>query len=157
MSIFYWSVANLLYSSGAEAFSSEFYKTSLSVSVFFIVIITIYTLARWIFHPIGGLYMAKRILLATILAASYQKSAMLAPLLVLETVFTIFRYFMEVPERKREKYYLALEYMIYVGIYLLLWLCLDAGVNAIVISVLIFIIIVSLAHDLTEVYLESRN
>jgi hypothetical protein len=64
---------------------------------------------------------------------------------------------MEVPERKREKYYLALEYMIYMGIYLLLWLCLDAGINTIVISVLMFIIIVSLAHDLTEVYLESRN
>ncbi len=47
--------------------------------------------------------------------------------------------------------------MIYMGIYLLLWFCLDAGVNTIVISVLMFIIIVSLAHDLTEVYLESRN
>ncbi len=97
MSIFYWSVANLLYSSGADAINSDFYHTSVSVSIFFIVVIAIYTIVRWVFHPIGGLYMAKRILLATILAASYQKSAMLAPLLVLETVFTIFRYLMEVP------------------------------------------------------------
>jgi hypothetical protein len=39
------------------------------------------------------------------------------------------------------------------GIYLLLWLCLDAGVNTIIISIFMFILIVSLAHDLTEVYL----
>ena len=46
-----------------------------------------------------------------------------------------------------------MEYLIYMGIYLLLWLCLDAGVNTIIISIFMFILIVSLAHDLTEVYL----
>lgn len=157
MSIFYWSVANLLYITGADNTDADFYHTSLSVSIFFIVIISVYTVARWFFHPIGGLYMVKRILLATILAASYEKTSMLAPLLILETVFTIFRYFMEVPERKREQYYLALEYMIYMGVYLLLWLCNNAGVNAIIISIFMFVLIVTLAHDLTDVYLESRN
>jgi hypothetical protein len=44
-----------------------------------------------------------------------------------------------------------------VGVYLLLWFCLDAGVNTIIISIVMFILIVTLAHDLTEVYLESRN
>lgn len=83
MSIFYWSVGNLLYSSGADSLNSDFYHTSISVSIFFIVIISLYTLVRWFFHPIGGLYMAKRILLATILAAGYQNNAMLAPLLIL--------------------------------------------------------------------------
>jgi hypothetical protein len=157
MSIFYWSVANLLYIDGADSTDPDFYHTSLSVSVFFIVIISVYTVARWIFHPIGGLYMVKRILLATILAASYQKTSMIAPLLILETVFTIFRYFMEMPERSREKYYLVLEYLIYVGVYLLLWLSFNAGVNTIIISIFMFILIVSLAHDLTDVYLESQN
>lgn len=157
MSIFYWSAANLMYITGADTLNPDFYHTSLSVSVFFIVIISVYTIVRWIFHPIGGLYMAKRILLAVILAASYQQNSMLAPLIILETVFTIFRYFMEVPERKREKWYLAMEYLIYVGIYLLLWFCLDAGINTIIVSIFMFILIVTLAHDLTEVYLESRN
>lgn len=83
MSIFYWSVADVLYSSGADVLNSDFYHTSISVSIFFIVIISLYTLVRWFFHPIGGLYMAKRILLATILAAGYQNNAMLAPLLIL--------------------------------------------------------------------------
>lgn len=83
MSICYWSVANLLYIDGADATDSDFYYTSRSVSIFFIVIISLYTVVRWFFHPIGGLYMAKRVLLAAILAASYQKTAMLAPLLVL--------------------------------------------------------------------------
>lgn len=72
MAIFYWSVANLLYLDGANKYDSTFSTTSKSVSIFFICLITIYTIARWFFHHIGGLYMAKRILLATTLAASYQ-------------------------------------------------------------------------------------
>lgn len=83
MSIFYWSAANLMYITGADSINSDFYHTSRSVSIFFIVIISVYTVARWIFHPIGGLYMAKRILLAVILAASYSRTTMLAPLLIL--------------------------------------------------------------------------
>lgn len=101
--------------------------------------------------------MCKRILLATILAASYLDKDMMAPLLLLETVFTVFRFFMESPERRREQIMLIIEWLLYIGVYLLLWLCLDAGVNTIIISIVMFILIVVLAHDLTEVYLESQN
>ena len=41
--------------------------------------------------------------------------------------------------------------------YLLLFLVMDAGVNTIFISVIIFAFIVYLAYDLTTIYLESRN
>jgi len=83
MAIFYWSVANILYIKGADVLNSGFYGTSKSVSIFFIVIISVYTLVRWFFNPLGGLYMAKRILLATILAAAYNDKNYLAPLLLL--------------------------------------------------------------------------
>jgi hypothetical protein len=83
MAIFYWSAANLMYITGADSTDADFYHTSKSVSIFFIIIISVYTIARWFFHPIGGLYMVKRILLATILAASYQKTSMIAPLIIL--------------------------------------------------------------------------
>ncbi len=59
--------------------------------------ITVYGTIRWFFNPLGGLYMFKRILIATILAAAYLKNAMLAPLLILEVIFCICRYVMEKP------------------------------------------------------------
>jgi hypothetical protein len=101
MAVFYWSCANLMYAKGANSINSDFHHTSISVSIFFVVLISVYTIARWIFHPIGGLYMAKRILIAVVLAASYQETSMLAPLLIIETVFTVMRYLMEVPEKQR--------------------------------------------------------
>jgi hypothetical protein len=101
MSIFYWSVANLMYIKGADSTDSGFYSTSKSVSIFFIVIICLYTVGRWVFNPLGGLYMAKRILLAAMLPPAYQNNAYLAPVIILETVFTIARYFMEAPDKLR--------------------------------------------------------
>ena len=44
---------------------------------------------------------------------------------------------------------LGIEWLLYTGVYLLLWLCLDAGINTIIISIVMFIIIVVLANDLT--------
>lgn len=38
-----------------------------------------------------------------------------------------------------------------------MFLSLDSGVNTIIISIIIFVIIVFLAYDLSELYLESRN
>ena len=99
MSLFFWSVANLLYIGSSDQLDPSFYDTSKGVSIFFIVIIAIYAVVRWVFNPLGGLYMCKRILLATILAASYLDNRMMAPLLLLETVFTVFRFFMESPEK----------------------------------------------------------
>jgi hypothetical protein len=93
MAIFYWSVANLLYISGADSVDLDFYNASRGVSIAFIVVIVCYTVGRWLFNYIGGLYMSKRILIATILAAAYMNNSYLAPLIILETVFTILRYF----------------------------------------------------------------
>lgn len=59
--------------------------------------ITVYATIRWFFNPLGGLYMFKRILIATILAAAYLKNVLLAPLIILEVVFCVFRYLMEKP------------------------------------------------------------
>ena len=94
MSIFYWACANLMYIKGADSTDADYYHTSQTVSIFFIVVISVYTLIRWFINPLGGLYMAKRILLAAILAASYLDKNMIAPLIILEAVFTIMRYFM---------------------------------------------------------------
>lgn len=40
---------------------------------------------------------------------------------------------------------------------MLLFFCVDAGVNTIILSIFIFVFIVYLAYDLTTLYLESRN
>lgn len=49
------------------------------------------------------------------------------------------------------------ESALFFGSYFLLYFCLDAGVNTIVLSILVFVFIVYLAYDLTTLYLESRN
>lgn len=41
--------------------------------------------------------------------------------------------------------------------YFLLFLCLDAGVNAIFITIIIFLFVVYLAFDLTTIYLEYKQ
>ena len=41
--------------------------------------------------------------------------------------------------------------------YILLYLSIDAGVNAVIISIVVFVFIVYLAYDLTTIYLESRD
>jgi hypothetical protein len=97
MSIFYWAVANLMYIGNTPTTNQSFYNASKVVSIFFIVIITIYTLVRWFRSALGGLYMSKRILIAAILAASYLNNKMLAPLAILEAVFCIFRFILEKP------------------------------------------------------------
>ena len=43
------------------------------------------------------------------------------------------------------------------GCYILMFLVLDAGVNTIIVSIVVFAFIVYLAYDLTTIYLESRN
>lgn len=81
----------------------------------------------------------------------------MAPLILIELVFAISRYLMERPEKARDKYFLIMEELMIISTYLLLWLSLDAGTNTIIISIFMFILIVAIAHDLTDVYLESRN
>jgi hypothetical protein len=52
---------------------------------------------------------------------------------------------------------LAMEGLLHIAAYLLLFLSLDAGVNTIIISIIIFVMIVVLSYSLTEIYLESQN
>ncbi len=57
------------------------------------------------------------------------------------------------PDRSLHVFVMLLEGMLHIGTYLLLFLVLDAGMNTIVISIIIFIMIVVLSYGLTNVYL----
>lgn len=52
---------------------------------------------------------------------------------------------------------LVMEGLLHIAAYLLMFLSLDAGVNTIIISIIIFVMIVVLSYSLTEIYLESQN
>lgn len=85
----YWAVAHLLYND--DVFSSTYFtdnqdgkiysrvdigdhdsfRRSCSIAaVIFLIIIIIYSIVRFIFNKIGGLYMFKRMIFAVILAGS---------------------------------------------------------------------------------------
>jgi uncharacterized membrane protein required for colicin V production len=93
MNIFYWSVAQLLYSDNAQNQSESFYNANNHAAVAFIVIFSVYAVIRFIFfNYIGGLYMFKRILIATILAAAvYRKGRYVGFMLGLELAFCVCR------------------------------------------------------------------
>ena len=80
--VFYWAVANLMYLGNSEVFDSSFHNSSKIVSAIFICFIGVYGIVRWFFNVLGGLYMFKRIIIATILAASYLDHRMVAPLVI---------------------------------------------------------------------------
>lgn len=82
---------------------------------------------------------------------------MIIPLIGLELVFALLRYVIERPITKFEKITIWVESLLIIGCYLLLYFCVDAGVNSIIISIFVFIFIVYLAYDLITIYLESRN
>lgn len=82
MNIFFWSVAHLQYGNGGQSIDIDFYNSSNSVSIFFIIIICLYTVGRLIFNPMGGLYMLKRIIYAALLANAYNNNSYLAALIV---------------------------------------------------------------------------
>ena len=82
MNIFYWSVANLLYSDNIQKQDSGFYDANKAASIAFIVIFSVYAIGRLIFNRIGGIYMIKRLLIAAILAgAVYRKPGFVALML----------------------------------------------------------------------------
>ena len=82
---------------------------------------------------------------------------MLATLVIIEVVFCVVRYVIERPEKSRYVWTIIIESLLHIGAYLLMYLSLDAGVNTIIISIIIFIMIVVLSYSLTEIYLESQN
>ena len=101
--------------------------------------------------------MLKRIIISIILAPAYENNLFIIPVIATEIVFSIARYIIQSPESKFEILGMFGESLSFVICYLLLFLVMDAGVNTIFISVLIFLLIVYLAYDLTTIYLESRN
>lgn len=52
---------------------------------------------------------------------------------------------------------MGIESALHIAAYLLMFLCPDVGVNTIIISIIVFVLIVVLAQNLSEVYLESQN
>jgi len=108
MNIFYWSVAQLLYSDNAQNQDDDFYHANNKAAIAFIVVYSAYSIIRFIFfNTVGGLYMFKRLLIAAILAAAvYRKGGYVAILLGLEFVFVICRFLLERPRTKCEKIYI---------------------------------------------------
>lgn len=97
--------------------------------------------------------MMKRFILAVILMSAYQQYIFILPLLVFEIIFFILRFIIEKPDTTKEKITMLLETVFLIGSYLLMFLCIDAGVNTIIISIIVFIFIVMLGYDLTTIYL----
>ena len=92
MVIFFFSVTQLLYDDEYPQTDSGFHHSNVSASIFFICIISVYTLIRAYFNPIGGLYMFKRIAIALILVAAYSREGFLALLISLEVCIGLIRY-----------------------------------------------------------------
>ncbi len=67
-------------------------------AIIFTILICGYTIGRFFFNPIGGLYMLKRVLIAVILPGAFDNLRIMAPLLILEVVFVVLRYVIERPE-----------------------------------------------------------
>lgn len=63
----------------------------------------------------------------------------------------------ESPDSQKERVYLVGEFLLILLCYLLLFLCLNAGVNTIIISIVVFVFMVFLASDYVSLYLESIN
>ena len=88
----YWAVAHLMYR-GQCSNCDQYYQNSSYVSaIFFISIIVLYTFVRSLFNAIGGLYMAKRVIIAIILSAAFNNNLYLIPLVILELIFVIGRF-----------------------------------------------------------------
>jgi hypothetical protein len=71
-----------MYIGDSYTFDASFHDTSKVVSIVFIAFICLYGTIRWFFNVLGGLYMYKRIVIATILAATHLDDRMLAPLVI---------------------------------------------------------------------------
>ena len=56
------------------------------------VLISGYALIRFFFNAVGGLYMLKRVLIAIVLPAAFDDLRFIAPLLIVEILFVIFRF-----------------------------------------------------------------
>lgn len=101
--------------------------------------------------------MFKRLAIALILVDAYLIEGYLALLIALEVVLTLIRYAIEKPRLLREKIFMFVEALCFILAYFLLFLVTVTGVNVLIITVIIFVMLLFLVADLMDVYLESRN
>lgn len=94
----YWAIATFMYNGDCQNCDDGYHRGSLAWAIIFTVLICGYAIGRSFFNPIGGLYMFKRILIATILPAAFDDARLLAPLLILELIFVVVRFVIERPE-----------------------------------------------------------
>jgi hypothetical protein len=84
MNLVFFSVSQLAYSYGAwnNGFQDYFDRSQI-LAIITLCVVSIYTILRLIFNPIGGLYMLKRTLIPVILVFAYNIPALIAPLICL--------------------------------------------------------------------------
>ena len=83
MNIMYWAIAHFLYRGGCSNCNTDYHNGSLAWAIIFTIIIWIYAIGRIFINPIGGIYMFKRLLIATILPAAFDNLLYLIPILIL--------------------------------------------------------------------------
>jgi hypothetical protein len=170
MNIFYWSVAHLLYNH-ANLFSgpsteppkhTAFRSSCSAASSAWICIYGLYSFLRLWMSRIGGVYMLKRVIVATILAASAYEAegrykAFLAPMAVGEAVFMVVRFRVEKPDLKRQRVFIVVETVLMLIAYFTIYLWNDTGFVSVYVSIIIFFFILLLTTDLIDVYLDNRD
>lgn len=103
MNLWFFSCSQLLYGYQGSNRDIDFFNSSQAMAIVTIIFLTIYTLLRISLNTLGGVYMIKRLLIATILAPAYNDMWFLFPALVLEGVFLIARYVLEAPDSSFER------------------------------------------------------
>lgn len=78
MNLFYFSVAQLISGGQYDSKFSGFHNSCQAAAIFFISVICLYTFVRFFFSLNGGIYMLKRIFIATILTNSYDNDGFVA-------------------------------------------------------------------------------
>lgn len=151
--LLFFSMTQLYYGADGYFSNQEYFERSQATAIITLVLFSIYTIARFFFNVLGGMYMVKRFLLALVLMGAYNNLNFMIPVLALELIFGGLRLIVEEPETKMEKIIILIETGLFIAAHLLLFLCLDAGVNTILLSIIVFIFIAALAFDLSVAYL----
>ena len=178
MAIVYWAVAHLLYNQN-RAFSSIVgepashtnYRRGCSIAaVVFISLYLVYAIVRGCFNKFAGLYTFKRITLAVILAASTFETikdpstnnilgnkAVVIAIVAAEIIFMVFRFILEKPYLKRQKFFIVIEAIVLIVAYLIMYLWNDTGVVSIYCSLVLMFFIMLFVEDLVDVYNDARG
>ena len=76
----YWAIAHFMYRDDCHNCDMNYFRGSLAWAIIFTALIWGYAIIRFFFNPIGGLYMAKRLLIAIILPAAFDDLRFIAPI-----------------------------------------------------------------------------